>query len=282
MAYRLVYSEFWRSPKVLEEMTPEDRLFYLYVLTNPNTTMIGIYKITKKQIAFELGYSMESVNSLIERFEKHHKLISYNSQTRELAIKNWGKYNFNKGGKPVLDCIRKDLKQVEDVDLVEYVKDGISNTLIKQLFEDRIKKEVDDSSTSRDTNGGTTGGQYLIPNTNTEYLIPIPNTNTTTTTNIDNNCDSSSDNLVQTLNHFQKCNFIISPMLKDKIESDIEIYGVDEVVKAAEIADENGKHTYSYVKGILEKRRANIDTGKDGKTQETKRYNDFDLGDELL
>lgn len=49
-------------------------------------------------MAFDLGYSMESVNSLLDRFENHHKLVKYNPETRELAIINWGKYNLNRGG----------------------------------------------------------------------------------------------------------------------------------------------------------------------------------------
>ncbi|WP_251551425.1 hypothetical protein [Neobacillus muris] len=76
-------------------MTPEDKYFYLYLLTNPHTTQIGIYKITKKQIAFDMGYSIETVHSLMDRFITHHKLIRYNPETGELAIKNWRKYNLN-------------------------------------------------------------------------------------------------------------------------------------------------------------------------------------------
>ena len=41
--FRKVHTEFWTDPKVLEEMTPEDKYFMLYLLTNPNTTQIGIY-----------------------------------------------------------------------------------------------------------------------------------------------------------------------------------------------------------------------------------------------
>ena len=108
--FRHVRTEFWRDAKVLEEMTPEDKLFFLYILTNGNTTQIGIYKIPKKQIAFELGYSVESINTLIDRFENHYKIIRYNPETRELAIKMWGKYNLVKGGKPIIDCVKKEVK----------------------------------------------------------------------------------------------------------------------------------------------------------------------------
>lgn len=133
--YRMVRTEFWNNPVVIEEMTPEDKYFYLYLLTNPQTTQSGIYRITKKQMAFDLGYSIESVHSLMERFIKHHKLIRYNPKTRELAVKNWGKYNLHKGGKPIMDCIYSELKEVEDLSLIQYVSENIPKPEIKSLYE---------------------------------------------------------------------------------------------------------------------------------------------------
>ncbi|MDZ5473266.1 DnaD domain protein [Bacillus sp. 31A1R] len=133
--FRLVRTDFWKNPIVTEEMTPEDRYFYLYLLTNPHTTQIGIYKVTKKQMAFDLGYPLETVHLLMERFISHHKLIRYNPATRELAIQNWGKYNLNKGGKPVMDCITSELKDVEDTSLIEYVLESILKQDIRNLYE---------------------------------------------------------------------------------------------------------------------------------------------------
>ncbi|WML49144.1 DnaD domain protein [Neobacillus sp. PS3-34] len=171
--YRMVRTEFWKNPIVLEEMTPEDKYFYLYLLTNPNTTQIGIYRITKKQMAFDLGYSIESVHALMDRFIEHHKLIRYNPETRELAIKYWGKDNLDKGGKPVMDCITSELKEVEDRSLILYVSESIQKQDIHSLYESFCKpdgkedrdldendtyiaeyKEFDDSSLHRPTIGG--------------------------------------------------------------------------------------------------------------------------------
>jgi DnaD/phage-associated family protein len=92
-------------------------------------------------MAFDLGYSIESVHSLIERFTLHHKLIRYNPETRELAIKNWGKENLHKGGKPVMDCIFSELKEVEDHSLIQYVSDSIDKQEISNLYESFCKKE---------------------------------------------------------------------------------------------------------------------------------------------
>lgn len=148
--FRKVHTEFWRDPRVLEELTPEDKLFFLYLLTNPNTTQLGIYKITKKQIAFELGYSIESINILMERFENKYDFIKYNSETRELAIKMWGKYNLTRGGKPMIDCIEKELKEVKDTSLVDYIlinieKDDIKKVLVKYLENNNNNDTYDDT-----------------------------------------------------------------------------------------------------------------------------------------
>ncbi|NWQ43348.1 DnaD domain protein [Bacillus sp. EB106-08-02-XG196] len=139
--FRKVRFDFWMDPMVSEEMTPEDRYFYLYLLTNQRTTQIGIYQITKKQIAFDMGYSIESVHSLMERFIMHHQLIRYNPETRELAIKNWGETNFDKAGKPMMDCILSELKDVKDISLLQFVLESIKKQEFRSLYESFMKKE---------------------------------------------------------------------------------------------------------------------------------------------
>lgn len=160
--FRYIYTNFWEAPKVSETFTPEDKLFFLYLLTNSHTTQIGIYRITPKFIAFELGYSIEAVNSLLARFEEHHKLIKYNASTRELAIKSWGKFNLNKGGKPIEDCIHKEFTAVEDKSLLSYVMDSIKSPRIKQLFIEELhrnnlleNKESFSDDTAHDTSCGS-------------------------------------------------------------------------------------------------------------------------------
>jgi DnaD/phage-associated family protein len=151
--YRMVRTDFWSNPVAQEEMTPEDKYFYLYLLTNTYTTQIGIYKITKKQMAFDLGYSLESVNSIMDRFIEHHELIRYNPKTREIAIKNWGKYNLHKAGKPVIDCILAEMKEVEDSTLLHYVSLGIQKPEFRSLYESfcdqvLVDKEMSDQDES--------------------------------------------------------------------------------------------------------------------------------------
>lgn len=146
--FRQVHTTFWQDPKVLEEMTPEDKYFYLYLMTNPNTTQIGVYQITRKQMAFDLGYSGESVNSLLERFINHHKLIKYNEKTRELALLNWGKYNLARAGKPVVDCVTKELGEVKDKTLIWEIMNKTTNNSMVELFSRFVYDSSNDTSTT--------------------------------------------------------------------------------------------------------------------------------------
>ncbi|PFS65514.1 hypothetical protein [Bacillus thuringiensis] len=142
--YRHVQTSFWSDARVSEEMTPEDKYFYLYLMTNEHTNQIGVYQITRKQMAFELGYSIESAKALLDRFINHHDLVVYNEETRELCILNWGKYNLNKGGKPIEDCIKKELKSIKDLSLVRLVLERTENTSLVQKVS--VYAGLDDTS----------------------------------------------------------------------------------------------------------------------------------------
>ena len=86
-------------------------------------------------MAFDMGYSLESVNVLLERFINHHKIVRFSTESREIALKNWGRYNFNKGGKPIIDCVKSELKAVKDTSLIKYVAERIEKNEIKSLYE---------------------------------------------------------------------------------------------------------------------------------------------------
>jgi len=124
---RVVDINFWNDEKVMEQFTPEDKLFMLYLLTNPHTTQLGVYAINKKIMAFELGFSPDTINVLIDRFENKYQMIKYSNETREIAIKNYLKYSIIKGGKPVEDCLEKEIKQVKDKSLLVYIFNNIIN-----------------------------------------------------------------------------------------------------------------------------------------------------------
>lgn len=124
---RIVDTQFWDDDKVVDVFSPEDKLFMLYLMTNPHTTQLGIYPINKKVMAFELGYSIDTISILLERFENKYKIIKYSNETKEIAIKNYLKYSIVKGGKPVEDLLIKEIASIKDKKLLTYVYDNIKD-----------------------------------------------------------------------------------------------------------------------------------------------------------
>lgn len=124
---RVVDTQFWTDDKVIEMFSPEDKLFMLYLMTNPHTTQLGIYAISKKVMAFETGYSPDTISVLLDRFETKYDLIKYSNDTKEVAIKNYLRHSIVKGGKPVEDLLIKEISKVKDKSLLQYVYDGISS-----------------------------------------------------------------------------------------------------------------------------------------------------------
>lgn len=117
---RIVDTAFWTDGKV-DEFTPEDKYFMLYLLTNPFSKQLGIYEISIKQAAFQMGYSTETVVSLLDRFESKYGMIIYSKATNEIAIKNFLRHSIIKGGAPVRDCLIKEIKQVKNKALIAQV-----------------------------------------------------------------------------------------------------------------------------------------------------------------
>lgn len=115
---RIVSTGFWTDSKVINQFSPEDKYFMLYLLTNQHTSQLGIYGLSPKQAAFDLGYSAETVSILLDRFETKYHVLKYNRETCEVAILNYLKHSIVKGGKPVMDCLVKEEKDVKDKSLL--------------------------------------------------------------------------------------------------------------------------------------------------------------------
>ena len=153
---RVVSTEFWTDPKVIEMFSPEDKLFFLYLMTNPHTTQLGIYQISRKVMAFELGYSLEAVSVLIERFENRYKLIKYSAETSEIAIRNYLKHSIVKGGKPVEDLLAKEIKSVKDLGLLKYIHDSLAgvdelNASVVNILPLLVKNDNDNDNDNDDS-----------------------------------------------------------------------------------------------------------------------------------
>ena len=117
--FRKINVSFW-SDTFIESLDKDQKLFYLYLLTNTETKQCGIYEISKKKISYDLGCSIDTVSKHLAYFISKDKIM-YNEPTNEIALKNWAKYN-GSGSPKVVKCIESELKNVKHTVLIEYVK----------------------------------------------------------------------------------------------------------------------------------------------------------------
>ncbi|MGH4138234.1 DnaD domain-containing protein [Clostridium sp.] len=147
--YRQLHTEFWSDSFVLE-LTPEEKYFYLYLMTNNRTTQCGVYEISKRTIETDCGYNRETVEKLIKRFCDYKKIL-YCDDTKELMIINWVKYNLP-NSQNVIKCVQNELLKVKNSEFVKILFDKCQGAGldVEKIFENHIIGGIFNSSSMVD------------------------------------------------------------------------------------------------------------------------------------
>jgi len=73
----MVRDSFW-TDSYIEKLTPDEKLVFIYLLTNPLCNIAGVYEIRSKRIGFETGYDIEVIENILKRFERDGKILRFN------------------------------------------------------------------------------------------------------------------------------------------------------------------------------------------------------------
>ncbi|ENK0556067.1 DnaD domain protein [Clostridium botulinum] len=132
--YRQLHTQFWSDGFVLD-LTPEEKYFYLYLMSNTKTSQCGVYELPLRVIEMETGYNRETVIKLIKRFIDYKK-IKYDEETKEIMIFNWVKYNVPNNINSI-KCINKELKNIKNKEFIKilYIKYCELELDIEKLFD---------------------------------------------------------------------------------------------------------------------------------------------------
>lgn len=85
---RFASSCFW-TDSYISELSTDEKLMYMYLITNMYVDMTGIYEISKRQISFDTGISKERTEAILSKFDTDNKLFYVNGY---IALKNYLKY----------------------------------------------------------------------------------------------------------------------------------------------------------------------------------------------
>jgi len=70
--YRTISTRIWTNPYI-EELGPEEKLFYIYLFSCPHTNNAGILHISQRKMQFETG--IRDVGQIIEKLKVDGKLV---------------------------------------------------------------------------------------------------------------------------------------------------------------------------------------------------------------
>lgn len=132
--YRNIHVSYWTDGKVVDDFSPEDRYFFVYLLTNPHTNLCGCYEISMKQMSDELGYNKETIEKLIERFHSVHCVLAYSKQTKEMLLYNWWKYNWTKSPK-FQAALLKEIPKVKTPQFRDYLNRILNDDTVSVPYE---------------------------------------------------------------------------------------------------------------------------------------------------
>lgn len=241
--YRPVHVSFWQDSFVLD-LTPEEKYFYLYLMTNSKTSQSGIYELPLRIIETDTGYNRETVMKLLERFAEYGK-INYNQKTKELFLINWLKFNPIKNVN-IEKCVLKEIQSVKDQDfLVDFyetclqlekeqdfkiprIKEYLSVRLegLIRGFQDPSKEEEKEEEKEKEKEQQQE--QQQEERAGAEEVVEV--------------------NPIS----FYEQNFgLITPFIADGIYAWIDDLNAELVIKAMEIALEKNTRNMSYVNTIL-------------------------------
>jgi hypothetical protein len=111
MKLRSINTRIW-DDSWISELSPNEKLVWLYLLTNPLTNLIGVYEITLKRIAFDTGLSIDSVREAIEGFQRQKKAFYYENHI--MLVNFYANQSMNPkmiiGAKKVFDDLPENIK----------------------------------------------------------------------------------------------------------------------------------------------------------------------------
>lgn len=114
--FRAIRITYWQDKYVLA-LSPEQKFFYLYLMTNSKTKQCGVYEIPLSIANLETGYNNETIRKLLNKFQEDKKII-YDFETEEVIILNHFKYNAIDNIN-IYKCIVKEAKEIKSVSLYE-------------------------------------------------------------------------------------------------------------------------------------------------------------------
>src|SRR3990167_10785715 len=112
MSYKQIHVSIWKDEWVLD-LSPEEKLLFIYLFSNENSSIAGIYKLALKVISFETGLDLSFIDISLRKFWEAEKSYFENII---VWVRNLRKYNAN-NSPLVIKRLEAELREVPECQL---------------------------------------------------------------------------------------------------------------------------------------------------------------------
>lgn len=119
MKYRQIATSFWEDGYTLK-LSALEKLFFIYLFTNPKVNMVGIYELPDPLILPILACSLDDLSKLKTKFEADRKFFFYDGW---IYINNFVKYNRYSSAPNVINSFIQDFNKIPQKILNYFITD---------------------------------------------------------------------------------------------------------------------------------------------------------------
>lgn len=123
-------------------ISSDSHYLLLYFITSPRTNILGITQILIPEIAFYTGLTQEIVTQSLDELANKNEII-IDTHTNELLVINAFPHTLRKGGKPVVDLIKSDVRKTKSEYLLESLFRNVYKHGYKEFFRNIAKQYLD-------------------------------------------------------------------------------------------------------------------------------------------
>lgn len=215
--YRQIHCSIWRDDWFLE-LSTEEKLLFIYLFSNENTNLAGIYKLSIRHAQLETGMTAEQIIGHIQTFENAGKVVYLDGY---IWIINLRKYNASRSPKTTA--------------AIDAVLSGMSECAIKRAYISHYN----------------TGIPY-------QYPINTPSTKQNKTEQNNNSAaEAVAENRPNIFALYESCIGPMTPMIGEELALMEKEYLPDWIEDAFRETARQNKHNLKYTQAILRSWRDN-------------------------